>query len=70
MKIYICLEDIPGTGIVDIKVMRVGEANNHDLNADTPANEMAKDLEARMQEVIAVGVKMAARHREQAKCLH
>jgi hypothetical protein len=69
MKIYICLEDAP-LGGVDIKVMRVGEANNHDLNSDTPANEMAKDLEARMQQVIAAGVKMSAKRREQIGCLH
>lgn len=69
MKIYIILEDQP-CGSVDIKVMRVGEPNNDDLSADTPANVIAWDLETRMQTVVAAATKKAAQRREQLKCLH
>lgn len=69
MKVFIIIEDVP-LGGMDIKVMRMGEPNNDDLNADTPANALAQDLEARIQAVTTQAAKLAAQHREQRACLH
>lgn len=69
MKIFIILEDSP-LGGVEIKVMRMGEPGNDDLSADTPANAMAQDLEARLQTVISAAAKVVAQEREPSRCLH